>query len=312
MHTLAASQHGVVTRAQLVELGLSPAAVGRRLKSGRLRPLHRGVYLVGPLKPDRAAEMAAVLLGGPAALVSHTSALTVWRLWSARNAGPVHVTVPGSGRSGRRGIRFHRVDQLADEERAIIDGIPVTSPSRTLADVAGVFGSRELELVVSAAEREGLISDDELAALPDRYRGRPGIPMLTELVEPTGRNFTRSEAERRCLEMLRRGGLPRPHANVPFGPYELDFFWPDERVAIEVDGRAHHTVPPRFEGDRRKDAWLRARGIEVIRLTWRQITGNATATAVQVGQTLAIAAERQAALRRGSAQRAGDHRPDGG
>lgn len=95
--------------------------------------------------------------------------------------------------------------------------------------------------------------------------------------------------------MLRSGGLPRPHANVPVGPYELDLFWPDEGVAIEVDGRAHHSARQRFEGDRRKDNWLRVRGIEVIRLTWGQITRDPVRTAVQVGQILAVARVRRAA-----------------
>lgn len=293
MHALAADQHGLVSREQLVESGMSPAAIGRRLKSGRLRALHRGVYLLGPIQPDRAMEMAAVLAGGPTAILSHTSAVPVWGLREGRVSGPVHVSVPGGGRSRRPGIRFHRVRELADDERAVVDGIPITSPGRTLVDVAGMLGSREIGLAVAVAEREGLIGSDELASLSERYRGRPGVSVLTALVRERA-DFTRSEAERRCLEMLRAGGLPRPHTNVAMGPYELDLFWPEERVAIEVDGRAHHSSTPRFEGDRRKDLWLRARGIEVIRLTWRQIAHDAIRTAVEVGQIMALAQARRA------------------
>lgn len=158
------------------------------------------------------------LAGGPGATLSHSSAAVLTRLRSRSDVrGPIHVSVPGRGGGRRPGILFHRVDLSADECR-VIDGIPVTSPGRTLVDIAG---------------------------------------------------------------MLDAARIPRPHSNVPIGPYELDHFWPVEGVAIEIDSRAHHSSRGRFEGDRRKDAWLKARGIEVIRLTWRQITREAVPTAVQ-------------------------------
>lgn len=291
---LAASQHGVVTRAQLLALGISTAAIGRRLKSGQLRALHAGVYLVGPIAPDQAHEMAAVLAGGPEAGLSHTSALRAWRLLPIDAPRPAHVSVPGNrGRSGS-GIVFHRVLPLANDECTVLDGIPITTPARTLVDVAGMLGSRELELALATAEREGLVGNEEMARLPERYRWRRGIAMLRALIgQQTGPQFSESEAERECRALLRRAGLPQPHTNVSVGPYRLDFFWPEEGVAIEVDGRAYHSSSSRFEGDRRKDNWLRVRGIEVVRLTWRQITRDATATAVLVGQTLALARARR-------------------
>jgi len=207
---------------------------------------------------------------------------------------PVHVSVPGSGRGRMRGIRFHRVPPFHDDELTVMDGVPVTSPARTLADVAGMLGSREIEVAASAAERNGLIGIDELVALPDRYPGWPRISVLRRLLKDgRGPAFTRSEAERRCLELLRAVGLPRPYTNVSVGPYELDLSWPEEGIAVEIDGRVHHSSRARFEGDRRKDMWLRARGIEVIRLSWSQITREGTATAVQLGQSLALARARR-------------------
>jgi very-short-patch-repair endonuclease len=291
---LAAGQHGVVTRAQLLKLGVSPAAVGRRVKAGRLRPLHDGVYVVGPFEPDRAVQMAAVLAGGPAATLSHISAMHMLNLFPHPPPRPVHVSVPGSGRSRREGIVFHRVAGLAADEWTVIDRIRVTAPGRTIVDVAGMLGSHELESVLAAAERERLITGPELSALPERYPGRRGVVILRALLRmQSGPHFTRSEAERRCRDILRAAGLPAAHANVAIGPYELDLFWPDYNVAIEIDGWAYHSSRSRFEGDRRKDAWLRARGIEVIRLTWRQITQDAIATAVMVGQALALARMRR-------------------
>jgi very-short-patch-repair endonuclease len=240
--------------------------------------------------------MAAVLAGGPVAVLSHTSALHLWRLLRGAAPRPIHVTVPGGNRRLKQdGIVFHRSRRLTESERTAVDGIPTTTLERALVDAAGLLGSREIEDAVATAEREGLINADQLATLPDRYPRRAGMAMLRKLIqEPKARHFTRSEAERRCLQLLQAGGLPRPHSNVPVGPYELDLFWPEAGVAIEIDGYAYHSSRTRFEGDRRKDAWLRARGIEVIRLTWRQITRDATATAVLVGQALALArAERR-------------------
>lgn len=291
---LAASQYGVVTRAQLLGLGVSAAAVGRRLKSGRLRALYSGVYLVGPIEQDRALEMAAVLAGGPSARLSHVSALHLWNLLPIEAPRPIHVSVPANRGPSRSGIVFHRVDALADDECTVLKNIPVTTPARTLVDVAGMLGTRELELALATAEREGLLGAEELARLPDRYPRRRGMAALRRLLsQQTGSHFSESEAERRCRALLRMAGLPDPYTNVSVGPYRLDFFWPDEGVAIEVDGRAYHSSSPRFEGDRKKDNWLRVRGIEVVRLTWRQITRDGIATAVLVGQTLALARARR-------------------
>jgi very-short-patch-repair endonuclease len=294
IHTLARSQHGVVTRAQLLAIGLSSAAIGRRLQSGRLRATHRGVYLLDPVPRDRAAEMAAVLAGGPTALLSHTSALWCWGMRESRGPGPIHVSVPGSGRGRRAGVHFHRVAELATDERAVVAGIPITSPGRTLVDSAGMLGSHEIEQAAALAERQGLIGSHELAALTERYNGRPGVAGLRAILAYEGSPaLTRSEAERRCLELLRSARLPPPRANVLLGPYELDLFWPAEGVAVEVDGWAHHSSRLRFEGDRRKDTWLRARGIEVVRLSWRQITREPMPTAVQIGAILAVARTRR-------------------
>lgn len=241
--------------------------------------------------------MAAVLTGGKDAVLSHVSALRLWELLPMDPPRPVHVTVPGGGRRNREGIVIHRSVALGVDERTTVHGIPTTAPSRTIADVAGMLGARELERVLATAERERLMEWTELAGLPDRYPRRAGMGMLRALVrKEAGPHFTRSEAERRCLELLRRSGLSRPQANVPVGPYELDLYWPDEGVAIEIDGYAHHRSRPRFEGDRRKDAWLRARGIEVIRLTWRQIVRDPTATAVLIGQVFALNRERRRTL----------------
>jgi very-short-patch-repair endonuclease len=310
---LAAGQHGVITRAQLREAGLTVSAVRRRLETGRLRPLHLGVYQVGPLQPPRALEMAAVLATGTGSLVSHSSAASIWipatRAITPPDAtrGPAGITAsPGSharydrdrvdvtivaANSRRRpGIRVHRVARLDEADRTVLDGIPVTSPVRTLLDLAGAAGTREVEHAVACAEREGLVTRAALLAIIAQNPRRPGTPALRALLESEGGpSFTRSQAEAKVRALIRSAGLPTPEINVRIGPYELDFLWRTQGIAVEVDGFHHHSSRPRFEGDRRKDAWLLARGIRVLRLSWRQIVHEPIATAVLIGQALAMA-----------------------
>jgi very-short-patch-repair endonuclease len=123
-----------------------------------------------------------------------------------------------------------------------------------------------------------------------RHSNRRGIRTFRSVINVQGGPaFTRSEAEARFIELVRQAGLPVLRANVTLGRYEIDFLWRSEGIAVEVDGYRHHSARPRFEGDRRKDAWLLAAGIRVLRLSWLQITQEAMATAVQLGQALALA-----------------------
>ena len=113
------------------------------------------------------------------------------------------------------------------------------------------------------------------------------------LASPGGPALTRSEAEQKLLTLIRDARLPAPECNVSMGRYEVDFLWRSAGIAVEVDGFGYHSSRPRFEGDRRKDAELLAAGITVLRLTWRQITQEPLATAVQLGQALARAGGRR-------------------
>jgi very-short-patch-repair endonuclease len=184
----------------------------------------------------------------------------------------------------------HRVARLDQDEWSMVDGIPVTTPARTLADLAGVVGSRELELAVARAEREGLVSGECLSGMLRRYRNRAGARVLRAVLQRRGGPaLTRSEAEDRFLSLVRTAALPPPETNVRIGSYEIDFLWRSEGIAVEIDGYRHHSSKPRFESDRRKDTWLLAGGIKVIRLSWQQITRDGIATAVQVAQALALA-----------------------
>jgi very-short-patch-repair endonuclease len=289
---LAARQHSVVTRPQLLHVGLSPATIDRRLAAARLTAVHRGVYRVGPPVAPRAREMAAVLAcGGASALArggtgaflparakptasSHGSAADLLRIVPGRRPrDPVEVSVQGSYRS-REGILIHRVRFLPAGEITWVEGIPVTTPARTILDLAGSLPGRELERAVAEAiALRGTTSAALLAlARSRRHALRPGVHRVRALLAgDTDPARTRSVAEERFLELVRTTGLPEPETNVRLGRYEVDFLWRALRLVVEIDGFVFHSAPGRAEADRRRDADLEAAGYHVLRFTWREL-----------------------------------------
>lgn len=289
IQALARKQHGVVTRAQLITLGIGPRAVSRRAESGVFRRLHRGTYLVGPIAPPWSREMAAALACAPAAAVSHRSAAGLWKVGRRPDASsPVDITVAGRRGRGLDGIRAWCVTTLADDEWTRIAGIPVTTLGRTLVDFAAVAPASDLERAVARAERESLITPDGLDRLLERYRGRPGNRALRAvLARAGGPALTESEAETIFLrDVVREGDLPTPKVNAMVAGYRLDVYWPEHGVAVEIDGFRWHSSRPSFDRDRHRITRLAAAGIQVIPVTYRQITERPTATAVQIGQAL--------------------------
>jgi very-short-patch-repair endonuclease len=247
--TLAARQCGVVTTAQLAGAGLGERAVAHRVACGWLRRLHRGVYQVGPIAAQYAREMAAVLATG--GVLSHHSAAAIWGFRPPHD-GDVHVTTTQTARS-REGLRVHRSASL---NAAVHSGLPLTTPARTLHDLAPLLPRHELDRAVEEAEIRKLVRRDEL---------RPG---LRGTAEP---RFTRSEGERRLLKLVRAAKLPVPVTNTKIAGWEVDAIWPRYKVIVEVDGYAYHGNRAAFERDRRKDAALVAAGYRVVRITWRQM-----------------------------------------
>lgn len=292
---LAAGQHGVVTRRQLLGAGLTARMVEWRLKIRRLRPLHTGVYLASPVPPAQAREMAAVLACGEGARASHRSAGWLWELVARpADSAPPELKVPSRRIVRRPGLLVYRGEDLKGEVVARVDGIPVTSPATTLVDLARVLTGRALEKAVARADRAGLVQRSELVALVDRHRGRRGIAILAALLEQEAEPaFTRSELEDRFVDQIRRFGLPAPKMNVQVLGYEVDCYWEVARLAVELDGARYHRTWRSQQNDRRRDADLAAADIQVIRVTWHQLVHETEPTMVRIAQALALRRERQ-------------------
>ena len=283
---IAAGQLGLVTRAQLRAHGVTEHAIASRVQAKRLRVMHRGVYRVGAVILPHAGELAAVLACGKKAALSHISAGWLWDVLPDPGNAPIDVSLHGGGRRQRPGIRVHRVCLLR-KDVTVWKNIRVTTVSRTLVDLAGVLSRRDLERALARAERLNLLERDAMLALAAQHAGRPGAPLLRSLIQSeSGPAFTRSELEERFLGLIRKARLPEPQCNVRIGDYEVDFFWRKSSVVVEVDGFAFHITRRTFENDRRRDAWLLARGVSVVRVTWEQVTKEPESLLVTLALTL--------------------------
>jgi very-short-patch-repair endonuclease/predicted transcriptional regulator of viral defense system len=285
LSVLAARHHGVVTRTQLASLGLSPTAIDKRAKAGRLHRIHRGVYAVGHRRlTEHGMFLAAVFAGGDGAVLSHVSAARLWRLPWPRSPG-IDVTVRRSAGRRLRGIVVHRAS-LAPHEATILEAIPVTSPSRTLIDLADYGKRRPLERAIDEATYLRL----EVGALEPRC-GRRGSGLLAELLaeHTPGTTLTRSRLEERFLWMCRAHGLTPPEVNRRIEGYEVDFAWRVQRLIVETDGHAAHGTRTAFERDRLKDAELTAAGWRVVRVTYRRLVGRPEAVTAQLLRLLQAA-----------------------
>jgi very-short-patch-repair endonuclease len=261
---IAGRQHGVVTTAQAEAAGVDRRALARRAARGWLVRCHQGVYRVAPLTARYGREMAAVLAIGEGAVLSHQSAAAIWGLMRAPN-GDVHVSVARRGRRSRPGIRVH---QTLSIEAAVHSGLPLTTPARTLKDLARTLTSDEVERAREQAHILGLVIPDGA----DRYP-----------------EFTRSEAERRLKRLCKAAQLPMPRTNTRVNGYEVDAFWPAHRLIVEVDGYRYHRTRQAFERDRRKDAALQVAGYRVVRITWSRLTSEPYSVSAQLGALLAHA-----------------------
>jgi len=270
---VAERQHGVVARFQLLALGFGREAIEHRRRTGRLRPLHRGVYAVGHrcLRVE-GRWMAALLAAGNGAVLSHRSAAALWGL--RRASGLIEVTTP-IPRRARAGLRLH-TSPLAEDEVTQLHRIPTTTVARTLLDLAGVLPPQHLEAAIHEAEYRRLVSAGSLAALLERYPRRRGNTAVRRvLAAGVGRYRTRSEMEARFLAFLDARHLPRPETNVARTVHgrwiEADGAYVAARLIVELDGWAGHGTRRRFESDRARDRANLADGWRTIRITWRQL-----------------------------------------
>ena len=270
---IARRQHGVIAIRQLAALGLAQRTVSHRVAAGRLHRVHRGVYAVGhPLVSARGRYMAAVLACGPGAALSHAAAAALWEL-RPTTATKIDVTVATAGGRRQSDLRVHRVPTIGPGEVITHEGIPVTTPARTLLDLAATLSSRALERALDQAEIQRLTDYPALEALARaRPRHRGAAKLRAALVtHAAGTTLTKSDLEERMLALCRANGLPRPRVNAYVEGLEVDFLFARHRVAVETDSWRYHRTRRAFERDRARDATLASAGYRTLRFTDHQI-----------------------------------------
>ena len=277
---LARRQHGVVGRAQLVALGLSLAEIDGRVRRSRLHRVHQGVYAVGHLALTRNGRfMAAVLSCGDGAALSHFSAAVLWRILDDRGQS-IHVTAEKERKC--RGAVVHQAP--LEGERLLRFGIVVTTPARTIVDLADVVQRRRtLERAIDEAEYLRL---DWSEAAPRHGRKGSGLLSSVLAVHEPGSTRTRSELEEQFLAFCDRHRFPRPEVNVVIEGYLCDFVWRDQRLVVETDGRRAHGTARARQRDPIRDADLQIAGWRVMRITSVRLFREPDAVADQLKRLL--------------------------
>jgi very-short-patch-repair endonuclease len=261
----------VVTRAQLRDLDLTAHGIDHRIAGGRLHRLHRGVFAVGRPKVDRLGEwMAAVLAAGSEALLSHESA---GELWGIRGRKPVRIelSVPATTSRAVGGLAVHRRRSLRPCDRSTHLGIPVTSPIRTLADLASCVPLSQLEAAVNEADKRNLVDPERLRSALDKMQRQPGAAVLRQLLDRWTFRLTDSELERRFLRLVRASELSMPETGHVLHGFRADFYWPALGLIVETDGLRYHRTPAQQARDRKRDQVHAAAGLTTLRFTHAQV-----------------------------------------
>lgn len=247
------------------------------------------MYLVAHRAPaEWGREFAAVLACSPGALVSHRSAARVQGLLSYPATGQVWITTTAERGADLRRVRTTQTTVLEPNDVEFVGWLPLTSPARTLLDLAGVEDSETLEGAVAAAQVRGLATEEGLWEQVGRNNGRRGTRALRLLLERHVRPANvRSKAERLMLRLIRRAGLPEPEVNVRIGRWRPDFLWREQRVVAEFDSYEFHTDIESFRRDREKSNDLQLRGFIVLRFTWHELTRTPASLEARLRQALA-------------------------
>ncbi|MBA2630603.1 MAG: type IV toxin-antitoxin system AbiEi family antitoxin domain-containing protein [Thermoleophilaceae bacterium] len=262
----ARAQHGVITSGQLAGLGLSHSAIGHRVRTGRLHRIHRGIYAVGrPGLTRHGRWMAAVLVCGRGAALSHHSAAAHWEIREDR-LNEIHVSAPTDRRPPAIVVHLRQVETSRHR------GIPVTSLALTLVDLAATIPRGELESAMGEADRRGLTDPPAIRLALGRLGGRPGVAVLRSTLDRQDFRLTDSALERRFLAVVRAAGLPTPETGRWLNGFKTDLYWPQLGLVVETDGLRYHRTPAQQARDRLRDQAHARAGLTALRFTHAQVT----------------------------------------
>lgn len=289
---VAGRQHGVLSRAQALSCGLSPAAIGRRVASGRFELIFPGVYRVlGAPESWRQQVMAACLWAGAGAVSSHRTAGALWGL-DGMPPGVVEITTLRRLRSPA--VLLHQ-SRLTPRDATAIGSIPVTDSTRTLIDLGAVARREMVEVALDDALRRRLTSLKLLLARLDDLggKGRRGAGVLRSLLEQRDPKKPPPESvlEARLIGLLRRARLPEPARQFPVREggrllARVDLAYPEVLLAIEADGYRYHSGRVAWQRDLKRRNALTSRGWRVIHVTWNDVVGGGERVLTEIRRAL--------------------------
>ena len=264
-------QHGVIARRQLLALGFTRQGIEHRIRKGRLHPIHPGVYAVGrPELTQHGRWMAAILAKGPAAVLSHRSAASLYGI-AKQKANAIHVAVPvHSRRRSSHGITVHRRTELRAKTR---QGVPTTTIEDTLIDLATGLSGDALKQAINEADKRDLVDPEALREAAAEMR-RPGAAAVRSVMNGFVR--TDSPLERAFLRIVEQAGLPHPHTQAHVNGHRVDFFWPELKLVVETDGLRYHRTATQQAADRQRDHAHFLAGLTALRCTHGQVEDDAT------------------------------------
>jgi very-short-patch-repair endonuclease len=288
---LAARQHGIVTRRQLLALGFGRRSIEHRLARGRLFPASLGVYAVGwPALSRRRQWMAAVLAGGEGAALSHRSAAALWEI--GEEGGWIDVSVRRRCELRRPGIRFRGRPSLVTGDIVLRDDIPVTSPVQTLVDLATELDRVALERAVNNADKRDLLDPEALRDELARFGGNPGVRPLRHLLDRLFFRLSDSDLEIYFRRIVRGAKLPIPLTKQRVNGFEVDFFWPDLGLVVETDGLRYHRTPSAQLRDARRDRAHVMAGMTPLRFTHYEVRYESGRVRAELVRTVAMLRKR--------------------
>lgn len=267
---LAENQHAVVSREQLLGIGYTREAIDHRLRTGRLHPLHRGIYAVGRSTVTDHGRWTAAVLACPGSVISHSSAAALWRMGNEKR-GLIEVSLPSSSRRRRPGLEIHQRPSLQAQNLTREYGIPVTTPIQTLVDMSLRLDRQGVERMINEADKYNLTHPPQLREALESRLGEPGVARLRHILDRRTFRLTKEELERRFLPLAREAGLPVPLTGQWVNEFEVDFYWPDLGLVVETDGLRYHRTPAEQARDRLRDQAHTASGLTPLRFTHEQV-----------------------------------------
>ena len=280
---IAEEQHGNVTRGQALDAGVHPRAIEARLVLGSLIKVYRGVYRVGHAAPSRHADcMAAVLACGENAGLSGRAAA---HLIGIVNGGTPGLEVSAARERVVEGVTVHRWRNFDEGDLTVFERIPVTTPARTLVDLAAASPPYELARAFHEASIRFDTKPDDVERILDRMRTAKGARALRAVLRGDTR-MTASVLERRFLRVLRKARLPLPETNVRAGGRIVDCRWRVQKLTVELDGYRYHATRHAWEQDRRREREAHARGDAFRRYTWDDVTKRPAVVLRELGPLL--------------------------